>query len=205
MVGCAIWSRSPCGWGLVGRYLGCLLTRHAMTIHDTPVRALDGSAATLEDHRDEAMLLVNVASRCGLTPQYAQLEELHDEYRDRGFTVIGVPWTPDDPAVVAEVADVLPRCAPARVDADLMASVAGDAAASAHEQALEERGPRSGGPLFGRARAAVGTGDPSHHLLDVQAAAGPGGPAARTTGGGSAHRGSLSGQLGGRTRVVPGG
>jgi glutathione peroxidase len=63
----------------------------AMVIHETPVRALDGSAASLEDHRDRAMLIVNVASRCGLTPQYATLEEVHERYRDRGLTVIGVP------------------------------------------------------------------------------------------------------------------
>lgn len=62
-----------------------------MTLHDTPVRALDGSAASLADHRDQAMLIVNVASRCGLTPQYEGLERLQERYTARGFTVIGVP------------------------------------------------------------------------------------------------------------------
>jgi glutathione peroxidase len=62
-----------------------------MTLHDTPVRALDGSEASLADHRDQAMLIVNVASKCGLTPQYEGLERLQTRYADRGFTVIGVP------------------------------------------------------------------------------------------------------------------
>lgn len=62
-----------------------------MTLHDIPVRALDGSAASLADHRDQAMLIVNVASKCGLTPQYEGLERLHERFGDRGFTVVGVP------------------------------------------------------------------------------------------------------------------
>jgi glutathione peroxidase len=79
-----------------------------MALHDTPVRALDGSPAALDVHRDEAMLIVNVASRCGLTPQYATLEELHERYRDRGFTVVGVPSNqfmgqePGSPEEIAE-------------------------------------------------------------------------------------------------------
>lgn len=60
-----------------------------MRIHDIDVRALDGAPASLADH--EAMLIVNVASRCGLTPQYTALEELHRRYADRGLTVLGVP------------------------------------------------------------------------------------------------------------------
>jgi glutathione peroxidase len=62
-----------------------------MSIYDVPVRALDGSPASLGDHRDQAMLIVNVASRCGLTPQYAGLEALHERFAARGFTVVGMP------------------------------------------------------------------------------------------------------------------
>jgi len=57
-----------------------------------PVTTLDGTPTTLGAlTAGRAALVVNVASRCGLTPQYAQLESLHEEYADRGFTVIGVP------------------------------------------------------------------------------------------------------------------
>lgn len=79
-----------------------------MTIYDVPVRALDGSEASLADHRDEAVLIVNVASRCGLTPQYAGLEALHERYADRGFSVIGVPcnqFAGQEPGTAEEIAE----------------------------------------------------------------------------------------------------
>jgi len=57
-----------------------------------PVTTLDGAPTTLGAlTAGRAALVVNVASRCGLTPQYAQLEALHEEYAERGFTVLGVP------------------------------------------------------------------------------------------------------------------
>jgi glutathione peroxidase len=57
-----------------------------------PVARLDGTPGTLGDLTGgRATLLVNVASRCGLTPQYAALEALHEQYAERGFTVVGVP------------------------------------------------------------------------------------------------------------------
>ena len=62
-----------------------------MTIYDAPVKTLEGGAASLKDHEGEAILFVNVASKCGLTPQYTALEAIHEKYKDRGFTVIGVP------------------------------------------------------------------------------------------------------------------
>ncbi|MGY1720458.1 glutathione peroxidase [Blastococcus sp. SYSU DS0552] len=59
---------------------------------DTPVTTLQGAATTLRElTAGGPALVVNVASRCGLTPQYTALEALHEEYRDRGFTVVGVP------------------------------------------------------------------------------------------------------------------
>jgi glutathione peroxidase len=63
-----------------------------MSILDSPIARLDGSAATLgEITGGKPALLVNVASKCGLTPQYAQLEQVHEKYADRGFTVVGFP------------------------------------------------------------------------------------------------------------------
>ncbi|MEN9873044.1 MAG: hypothetical protein RL450_979 [Actinomycetota bacterium] len=52
---------------------------------------LNGSKRSLADFQGNVILVVNVASRCGLSPQYAQLEELQRKYADRGFTVLGVP------------------------------------------------------------------------------------------------------------------
>ncbi|MGY2085470.1 glutathione peroxidase [Blastococcus sp. SYSU DS0539] len=59
---------------------------------DVPVTTLQGTATTLRELTGgRAVLVVNVASRCGLTPQYAGLEALQQQYGDRGFTVVGVP------------------------------------------------------------------------------------------------------------------
>lgn len=63
-----------------------------MQLHDLQVETLDGDRTTLGALvGGRAALVVNVASRCGLTPQYAALEQLHEELSDRGFTVLGVP------------------------------------------------------------------------------------------------------------------
>jgi glutathione peroxidase len=60
-------------------------------LYDIPVNRIDGSPASLADHKGEVMLVVNVASQCGLTPQYAELEEIYETYRERGLTVLGFP------------------------------------------------------------------------------------------------------------------
>jgi glutathione peroxidase len=62
-----------------------------MSLYDIPLKTLSGEDASLAEHKDKALLLVNVASKCGLTPQYAGLEELHGRYADRGFSVLGFP------------------------------------------------------------------------------------------------------------------
>ena len=56
-----------------------------------PLETLDGRPTTLGEHAGSAALVVNVASKCGLTPQYEGLERLQSTYGDRGFTVVGVP------------------------------------------------------------------------------------------------------------------
>ena len=62
-----------------------------MPLFDIPLRTLTGEPTSLADHSGKAVLVVNVASRCGLTPQYEGLERLQKTYGDRGFTVLGVP------------------------------------------------------------------------------------------------------------------
>ena len=62
------------------------------SLHDHPIARLDGTPATLGDLTGgRPALVVNVASKCGLTPQYSALEALHEKYADAGFTVLGVP------------------------------------------------------------------------------------------------------------------
>ena len=62
-----------------------------MAIYDHSIKALDGTDADLHQYEGKAALLVNVASKCGLTPQYTGLEKLQETYGDRGFTVLGFP------------------------------------------------------------------------------------------------------------------
>ncbi|MGB7871690.1 MAG: glutathione peroxidase [Mycobacterium sp.] len=62
-----------------------------MSVTDISLTTLDGQPTSLADYSDHAVLVVNVASKCGLTPQYAALEQLAKDYGDRGLTVLGVP------------------------------------------------------------------------------------------------------------------
>jgi glutathione peroxidase len=62
-----------------------------MPITDFDAKALDGRAAPLSERKGEVLLLVNVASKCGLTPQYEGLEALQKQFHDRGFNVLGFP------------------------------------------------------------------------------------------------------------------
>ena len=62
-----------------------------MSIYDTPLHTLQGDAASLADFSGSTLLVVNVASKCGLTPQYEGLERLQKTYGDKGFSVIGFP------------------------------------------------------------------------------------------------------------------
>jgi glutathione peroxidase len=62
-----------------------------MSLTDIPLTTLAGVPTSLADYADRAVLLVNVASKCGLTPQYEALEQLARDYADRGLAVIGVP------------------------------------------------------------------------------------------------------------------
>ncbi|MBC2875740.1 MULTISPECIES: glutathione peroxidase [Streptomyces] len=62
-----------------------------MKLYEIPLRTLSGAPTSLAEHQGKVLLVVNVASKCGLTPQYAGLERLQRRFADRGFTVLGFP------------------------------------------------------------------------------------------------------------------
>jgi glutathione peroxidase len=62
-----------------------------MSIYDQKISTLEGEPADLSQYKGKALLVVNVASKCGLTPQYEGLEKLHEQYAARGFEVLGFP------------------------------------------------------------------------------------------------------------------
>ena len=79
-----------------------------MTLLDTPVSTLSGQPSSLGALGDKTLLVVNVASRCGLTPQYAGLERLQERYADRGFSVVGFPCNQfhgQEPGTADEIAE----------------------------------------------------------------------------------------------------
>ncbi len=76
-------------------------------LYTIPLTRIDGSPSSLADHEDQVLLIVNVASKCGLTPQYEGLEALYRGYKDRGFAVLGFPandFGSQEPGSNAEIA-----------------------------------------------------------------------------------------------------
>jgi glutathione peroxidase len=78
-----------------------------MSIYDFSAETLDGKPAPLSAYKDKVVLIVNTASKCGFTPQYAGLEALYRKYRDRGLVVLGFPcnqFGAQEPGDAAEIA-----------------------------------------------------------------------------------------------------
>jgi glutathione peroxidase len=79
-----------------------------LTLYDIPLKTLDGQPASLGDLTGKTLLVVNVASKCGLTPQYAGLERLHEQFAGRGFAVVGFPCNQfggQEPGSAEEIAE----------------------------------------------------------------------------------------------------
>ena len=80
----------------------------ADSVYDVPVRRINGTETTLGDYKGKALLIVNVASKCGLTPQYEGLETLYENYRDKGLEVLGFPannFLAQEPGTNEEIQD----------------------------------------------------------------------------------------------------
>jgi glutathione peroxidase len=76
---------------IMGAILMSLAAMGAGSVHEFTLKAIDGRSVTLSNFKGKIMLLVNVASQCGYTPQYEGLEKLYETYKDRGFVITGFP------------------------------------------------------------------------------------------------------------------
>jgi glutathione peroxidase len=152
-----------------------------VSLHDLDVETLGGERTTLGALTEgKAVLLVNVASKCGLTPQYAGLEELHEELSGRGFTVLGVPcnqFKGQEPGSAEEIAEfcsatygvTFPMLAKADVNGEsrsalfeqLVQQPDADGAAGDVQWNFEKWLLSPQGEVVGRFRPLVEPGDPS--------------------------------------------
>jgi glutathione peroxidase len=71
--------------------VGTSLMAAEKTVYDFTLNTIDGQPAPLSSYKGKIVLLVNVASKCGYTPQYTALESIYEKYKDRGFVIVGIP------------------------------------------------------------------------------------------------------------------
>ena len=82
------------------------MTFAASSVHEFTLKTIDGQPAPLAQYKGKVLLLVNVASKCGYTPQYAGLQSLYEKYKDRGLVVVGIPannFGAQEPGTDAEI------------------------------------------------------------------------------------------------------
>ena len=86
--------------------LASALIASAASVYDYTLKSIDGKSTPLSTFKGKVVLLVNVASRCGYTPQYAGLESLYEKHKDQGFVIVGIPannFMGQEPGTNAEI------------------------------------------------------------------------------------------------------
>ena len=87
-------------------FLQILAARAAESIYDIPLKDIDGNSTSLKPYQGKVLLIVNVASKCGFTPQYTALEAVYKKYQDQGLVVLGFPcnqFHQQEPGTDAEI------------------------------------------------------------------------------------------------------
>ena len=111
-------------------------------LYEIPVRKIDGAETTLGEYEGSVLLIVNVASACGLTPQYAGLEQSYEKYADRGCEVLGFPandFAAQEPGTNAEILDFCTSKYAVRFPLFAKISVKGGAQHPLYRQLIAER------------------------------------------------------------------
>jgi glutathione peroxidase len=92
--------------GLTLLVAGVCMAIPAKSVYNFTLKSIDGPPVSLGSYRGKVLLLVNVASKCGYTPQYAGLESLYKKYKDRGLVIVGIPannFASQEPGTNAEI------------------------------------------------------------------------------------------------------
>ena len=114
-----------------------------MSLHDYTLPTIDGADQSLADFRGNVLLVVNTASACGFTPQYAGLEKLHETYAPRGFRVLGFPsndFGKQEPGNAKEIADLCYNTYGVKFPMFAKSQVSGDAPNPLHAQLIKATG-----------------------------------------------------------------
>ena len=123
----------------------------ASGVFDFTLNSIDGQPAPLSQYRGKVLLLVNVASRCGYTPQYAGLESIYEKYKDRGLVVLGFPannFKAQEPGTNEEIKDFCTRKYSVSFPMYSKISVLGDDQAPLYQFLTDTKAnPSTGGPI----------------------------------------------------------
>ena len=120
------------------------------TLHDFTATAIDGQETDLSQFQGQVVLVVNTASQCGFTPQYQGLQELHDTYAERGFTVLGFPcdqFGHQEPGDDAEIAGFCERNFGVSFPLFSKVEVNGDGAHPVYQWLREQKGGLMGSKI----------------------------------------------------------
>ena len=139
-------------------------------LYEIPVNKIDGTETTLAEFEGKTLLLVNVASKCGLTPQYAGLESLYKEYKDQGLEVLGFPannFLAQEPGTSDEIVDFCQTNYDVTFPLFEKISVKGDDQHTLYSFLTEEKGEAdiANGPAFEEKLASIG--QPRANASDV--------------------------------------